>query len=72
MYVQKRLVSVLHALLCHLLVFEVGGDGLGAPRSHDGVLAAHAMAQGTVELGAEGKLLHVVRLLLGEDDTLGG
>ncbi|KAK7994164.1 Major facilitator superfamily domain- general substrate transporter [Apiospora arundinis] len=52
-----------------LLVHDAGGLG-GTAGAHDGVLAGHATVEGALELGAEGQLGHVGRLLLRELDTL--
>jgi len=38
--------------------------------AHDGVLAVHPPIEGTLQLGAQGELLHVCRLLLVKDDAL--
>lgn len=42
------------------------------PRSHDGVLAAHATVEGALQLCAEGELAHALVLFLGQDDALRG
>jgi len=41
-------------------------------RSHNGILAGHAAAESTLELGAKCERVEVGRLIFGEDDTLFG
>lgn len=47
-------------------------DGALAARPHYGVLGGHTAFEGALDLGAEGELAHVLGLLLGEGDALGG
>lgn len=51
-----------------LLVHDGGLGGTTGP--HDGVLAGHATVEGALELGSEGQLGHIGRLLLRELDAL--
>lgn len=40
--------------------------------AHNGILAAHSAVESAVQLGTEGELLHRIRLLLAQNDALGG
>lgn len=47
-----------------------GAPTLGFPGLHDGILAGHAAVESAVELGAEGELAELVRLLFGQGHAL--